>query len=126
MDVRGLSKAVDEVFPESDKQRCTKHKTENVLDKALEQDRASVKESVWKVFYASTYEHAKEAVEMFKEKVEHEISFSGRVSHRRYRELPDLLQISLSALANDTDDQCSGTEFQGGEAKSKRDRTVSA
>ncbi|MEK7864192.1 MAG: IS256 family transposase [Nitrospirota bacterium] len=64
----GLSKAVDEVFPESDKQRCTKHKTENVLDKALEQDRASVKESVRKVFYASTYEHAKEAVEMFKKK----------------------------------------------------------
>ncbi|MEK7712569.1 MAG: IS256 family transposase [Nitrospirota bacterium] len=64
----GLSKAVDEVFPESDKQRCTKHKTENVLDKALEQDRASVKESVRKVFYASTYEHAKEALEMFKKK----------------------------------------------------------
>jgi transposase-like protein len=64
----GLIKAVDEVFPESDKQRCTKHKTENVLDKALEQDRASVKESVRKVFYASTYEHAKEAVEMFKKK----------------------------------------------------------
>ncbi|MBI5195285.1 MAG: IS256 family transposase [Nitrospirae bacterium] len=64
----GLSKAVDEVFPESDKQRCTKHKTENVLDKVLEQDRASVKESVRKVFYASTYEHAKEALEMFKKK----------------------------------------------------------
>lgn len=39
----GLIKAVDEVLPESDKQRCTKHKTENVLDKVLEQDRASVK-----------------------------------------------------------------------------------
>jgi len=64
----GLIKAVDEVFTESDKQRCTKHKTENVLDKVLEQDRASVKESVRKVFYASTYEHAKEAVEMFKKK----------------------------------------------------------
>ena len=64
----GLIKAVDEVLPESDKQRCTKHKTENVLDKALEQDRASVKESVRKVFYASTYEHAKEALEMFKKK----------------------------------------------------------
>ena len=64
----GLIKAVDEVFPESDKQRCTKHKTENVLDKVLEQDRASVKESVRKVFYASTYEHAKEAVELFKKK----------------------------------------------------------
>jgi transposase-like protein len=64
----GLIKAVDEVFPESDKQRCTKHKTENVLDKVLEQDRASAKESVRRVFYASTYEHAKEAVELFKKK----------------------------------------------------------
>ncbi len=64
----GLIQAVDEVFPESDKQRCTKHRTENVLDKVLEQDQASVKESVRKVFYASTYEHAKEAVELFKKK----------------------------------------------------------
>ena len=64
----GLIKAVDEVFPESDKQRCTKHRTENVLDKVLEQDRASVKESVRKVFYASTYEHVKEAVELFKKR----------------------------------------------------------
>ncbi len=64
----GLIKAVDDVFPESDKQRCTKHKTENILDKVLEQDRASVKESVRRVFYASTYEHAKEAVELFKKK----------------------------------------------------------
>lgn len=64
----GLIQAVDEVFPESDKQRCTKHRTENVLDKVLEQDKASVKESVRKVFYASTYEHAKEAVELFKKK----------------------------------------------------------
>jgi len=64
----GLVKAVNEVFPESDKQRCTKHRTENVLDKVLEQDKASVRDSVRKVFYASTYEHAKEAVEMFKKK----------------------------------------------------------
>ena len=64
----GLIKAVEEVFPESDKQRCTKHRTENVLDKVLQQDRASVKASVRKVFYASTYDHAKEAVELFKKK----------------------------------------------------------
>ena len=64
----GLVKAAGEVFPESDKQRCTKHRTENVLDKVLEQDEAAVKESVRKVFYASTYEHAKEAVELFKKK----------------------------------------------------------
>jgi transposase-like protein len=64
----GLNKAAEEVFPEADKQRCTKHRTDNVLDKVLEQDRSSVKESVRKVFYASTYEHAKEAVELFKKK----------------------------------------------------------
>ena len=62
----GLIKAVHEVFPETDLQRCTKHKTENVLDKILTHDRANVKESVRKIFYASTYEHAKEAVELFK------------------------------------------------------------
>ena len=62
----GLIRAVHEVFPETDMQRCTKHKTENVLDKVLTQDRASVKESVRKIFYASTYEHAKEAIELFK------------------------------------------------------------
>ncbi|HSB32374.1 MAG TPA: IS256 family transposase [Candidatus Sulfobium mesophilum] len=64
----GLIKAVNEVFPDSDKQRCTKHRTDNVLDKVLDQDKKAVKESVRKVFYASTYEHAKEAVEMFKKK----------------------------------------------------------
>lgn len=62
----GLSKAVSEVFPSSDMQRCTKHKTENVLEKVLKADRAKVKESLRKIFYASTYEHAREAVEIFK------------------------------------------------------------
>jgi len=46
----GLIRAVHEVFPETDMKRCTKHKTENVLDKVLTQDRASVKESVRKIF----------------------------------------------------------------------------
>lgn len=64
----GLIKAVKEVFPIADMQRCTKHKTENVLDKVLKEDREKVKESLRKIFYASTYEHAKEAVEIFKDK----------------------------------------------------------
>lgn len=62
----GLIKAVSEVLPDSDIQRCTKHRTENVLDKVLKEDRDKVKESIRKIFYASTYEHAKEAVEIFK------------------------------------------------------------
>ena len=62
----GLIKAVEELLPNSDIQRCTKHRTENVLDKVLKEDRVKVKDSIRKIFYASTYEHAKEAVEMFK------------------------------------------------------------
>jgi putative transposase len=64
----GLIKAVKEVFPGSDIQRCTKHRTENVLDKVLKEDKDKVKESLRKIFYASTYEHAKEAVDLFKDK----------------------------------------------------------
>jgi len=62
----GLGKAVEELFPNTDIQRCTKHRTENVLNKVLKEDRARVKDSLRKIFYASTYEHAKEAIEMFK------------------------------------------------------------
>ena len=64
----GLIKAVNEIFPNADKQRCTKHRTENVLDKVLKEDKDKVKESLRKIFYASSYEHAKEAVEIFKDK----------------------------------------------------------
>lgn len=62
----GLVKATSEVFPDVDIQRCTKHRTENVLDKVLKADRDKVKDSLRKVFYAPTYGHAKEAVELFK------------------------------------------------------------
>jgi putative transposase len=62
----GLIKAVEEIFSGSDIQRCTKHKTENILDKVLKADKDKVHESLRKIFYASTYEHAKEAVDMFK------------------------------------------------------------
>lgn len=62
----GLIRAVEEMFPDSDIQRCTKHKTENVLDKVLKVDKDKVHESLRKIFYASTEEHAREAVEMFK------------------------------------------------------------
>lgn len=62
----GLIKAVEELFPNSDIQRCTKHRTENVLNKVLREDRDKVKASLRKIFYASSYEHAKEAIEIFK------------------------------------------------------------
>ena len=54
------------LLPNSDIQRCTKHRTENILDKVLKQDREKAKDSLRKIFYAPTYEHAKKALEMFK------------------------------------------------------------
>jgi len=62
----GLIRAVQELFPNSDIQRCTKHRTENILNKVLKEDKDAVKGSLRKIFYASTYEHAKEAIELFK------------------------------------------------------------
>jgi len=53
-------------LPNPDIQRCTKHRIKNILDKVLEQDREKVKDSLRKIFYAPTYEHAKEALEIFK------------------------------------------------------------
>ncbi len=64
----GLLKALEDLFPEVDTQRCTKHKTENVLEKVLKQDQNEVKDDLRKIFYAPTLEHAKEAVILFEKK----------------------------------------------------------
>jgi len=64
----GLIRAVEEVFPGVDVQRCTKHKMENVLEKVLKEDRDEVRDDLRKVFYASTYEHSKEAMAIFERK----------------------------------------------------------
>lgn len=47
----GLIRAVEELFPGSDIQRCTKHRTENVLNKVLKEDRIKVKDSIRRIFY---------------------------------------------------------------------------
>ncbi len=62
----GLIKAVNESFPNSDVQRCTKHKTENVLNKVLKSDKDKVHDDLRRIFYAPTYGHAQEAIETFK------------------------------------------------------------
>lgn len=64
----GLIRAVEEVFPGVELQRCTKHRMENVLEKVLKVDRDEVKDDLRKVFYAPTYEHAKEALRLFERK----------------------------------------------------------
>ena len=64
----GLLKVLYELFPDVDTQRCTKHKMANALDKALKVDQGEVKDDLRRIFYAPTFEHAKEAVYLFEKR----------------------------------------------------------
>lgn len=64
----GLLRALSEVFPDVDTQRCTKHKMANVLEKVLKADQKEIKDDLRSIFYAPTLEHAKEAITLFERK----------------------------------------------------------
>lgn len=64
----GLLRAVEEVFPGVETQRCTKHRMENILEKVLKADREEVRDDLRKVFYAPTLEHSREGVILFERK----------------------------------------------------------
>ncbi len=64
----GALRALDEVFPGVEVQRCTKHREENVLEKVLKADREEVRDDLRMVFYAPTLEHSKEAARLFEKK----------------------------------------------------------
>jgi transposase-like protein len=51
----GVLKAIDEVFPNSLKHRCQKHRMENILGKAPAAMRAELKAEILKSFHAETY-----------------------------------------------------------------------
>ncbi len=64
----GALRALDEVFPGVEVQRCTKHRMENVLEKVLNADREEARDDLRRVFYAPTLEHSKEAARLFEKK----------------------------------------------------------
>ena len=64
----GLLRAVEEIFPGTDTQRCTNHKMENVLEKVLKEDQKEVRDDIRKIFYAPTIEHAREGSSIFEKK----------------------------------------------------------
>lgn len=91
-----------------------------MLDKVLEDDKASVMWFLRKVFYASTYEHAKVAVELFKKKWSMKYPSAVECPTDNIEDYLTLLQISLPALVKAKDDQYNRTKFQGSEEKGKR------
>ncbi len=64
----GLLRAMEEVFPGVETQRCTRHRMENVLEKVLKADREAVRDDLRKVFYAPTLGHSREAAGLFEKK----------------------------------------------------------
>jgi putative transposase len=52
----GVLKAIEEVFPRSLKQRCQKHRLENILGKAPKEVRAELKAAILESFHAQSYE----------------------------------------------------------------------
>ena len=57
--------------------RMIKHKTENVVEKVLKSDWDKVKDGLRRIFYALSYEHAKEGGRSFSEAMGEEVSLSG-------------------------------------------------
>lgn len=63
----GFWKALAEIYPNTREQRCTVHKTANVLDKLPKRLQAAAKSKLHDIWQAETREHANEAFDLFLE-----------------------------------------------------------
>src|SRR5665811_1421016 len=61
----GFWGALDEVFPETKRQRCWVHKTANILDKMPKSIRAKAKSMIYEMYMAATKEDALKAYDHF-------------------------------------------------------------
>jgi transposase-like protein len=81
----GLLRALKEVLPEVPNQRCTAHKTRNVLARVKKSRQEEVKRSLGKIFHAACLEDALRAAEEF---------------HRRYgKEFPSATEVLAKGLS---------------------------
>jgi len=61
----GLIKAVKEVWPEAPRQRCTQHRTRNILEKVPKSKQTEVRQALNRIWYAESLEAASQAVREF-------------------------------------------------------------
>jgi len=61
----GLIAAVKAIWPGAARQRCTAHKTRNVLGRVPRKDQARVKRDLSKIFHAASFDEAKRAAGAF-------------------------------------------------------------
>ncbi len=64
----GFWKAISEVYPEAEKQRCWVHKTANVLDKLPKSVQPSAKTLIHDIYRAETEENARNAYKRFQDR----------------------------------------------------------
>lgn len=62
---KGLQRALKNIWPDVPYQRCTVHKTRNVLDRVPKKNRAEVKHALHKIFHAACLEDALHAAKEF-------------------------------------------------------------
>jgi len=66
--IKGLWKAVMEIYPKSKQQRCWVHKMMNILDKVPTQVQQEVKEDLREIYYSNSIDKSKVLIKSFKEK----------------------------------------------------------
>lgn len=82
----GLLRALNEVMPQAARQRCTAHRTRNVLARVKKSRQAEVKGALNKIFHAACLEDAKAGASEF---------------HRRYgKEFPTATEVLAQGLAD--------------------------
>ncbi len=75
----GLIRAIKDIWPDTARQRCTKHRTENVLNRVPRKRRAEVKKALRKVFYAPCLDEALDAAKEFSVRYRDEFPEACRV-----------------------------------------------
>jgi len=75
----GLIRAIKDVLPEVPRQRCTKHRTENVLARVPKKRREEVKKMLNRIFHAADLDEALKAAKRFSERYREEFPEACRV-----------------------------------------------
>ena len=75
----GLIRAVKDIWPGVARQRCTKHRTENVVKRIPKMRQEEVRNAVKKIFYANSLEEAQEAAKRFSDRYRNEFPEACRV-----------------------------------------------
>ena len=101
----GFWKALEEIFPDTRRQRCWVHKTANVLNKLAKSRQTAAKAALHDIWMADGRAEAERAMNTFAAKYDAKYPPSRRLLDKGPRRLAGLLRLPGRALAAYQDDQ---------------------